>query len=927
MPNDTKPTLSPAAKAVREAIQPKWCKATAGAIVLETYTADPAEYDAEAKLARLLQVHEATLLEAASDPSQILIGDGPDCLLGWDTESYIDPDTGKKQIISNQLHLLAEGGELSDLYYSPNGDRISLIDRIIRMLIKAKEKGIILQWPRRIIVGAYFSRADFDSVTEFQEVKHHLDSAGGRICTIGKGITYSFLPHSVEQLLDQGAGTTDEEKSTGITPRRTSAVVSEDGRLRLLSIIFRDMAGFVAMGTSLDAVGDQIGIEKVKLEPEDDKSRMHMLLKRDKDLFERYALTDPKIVVKFMAETMILAQELTGSSELPPTASSLAQKFFLKTLDDAGLTREACFGVMKVKSAVWSERADRVRTVTDEVALPQREDHRAFITKCYHGGLNMVMYSGASEIDEWHDFDLNAAYPSAMTSIRLPDFEHPRVSINVDDYMGDVLGFAHVEFDYGDVPGQRGLPVDGGNRGILTPNRGQSYCTAAELAVAVRQGCRITTFYHGVIYPWKGEHENGVPTDIRVFKPFVRESRRRRALYPKGSAKEQLMKLISNALYGRTAMGLVPKRVFDTRTGASIQLPPSAITNEVVAAHVTGIVRATLAEILGNLPAGKRALSVTTDGFITNCSLDELPLNGVMAQRYMDWAELVTDSRQILEEKHRVKQVVVMKTRGQITAEYDDTVAAAKQTILAKVGVSPPPYVLKANHNEYMLDLYLNRRPGQKTTTRPFVSVRAQWSTDSGFTRLEREQTLNLEPDMKNQLINPRMVKVRGVEHIAFDTKPWPSADAGLHARAIFDGWIKKNCLKTMDDWLNWQDYYQLGIARRAKLSQGRPGVGIHMTDEGAIGLLRRMFLRAWTREALGLVKTISGPQLAKWLTDIGMATVPNDVKNAGRATHRLEEGIVPRSQEVLARIEQLKERFPEADLDRLLIPESLIAE
>jgi len=40
-------------------------------MVLNTYTADPANYDADAELARLLAVHEAKLAEAATDPTQV----------------------------------------------------------------------------------------------------------------------------------------------------------------------------------------------------------------------------------------------------------------------------------------------------------------------------------------------------------------------------------------------------------------------------------------------------------------------------------------------------------------------------------------------------------------------------------------------------------------------------------------------------------------------------------------------------------------------------------------------------------------------------------------------------------------------------------------------------------------------------------------
>lgn len=920
----------PSAKVVQALIPKKWCKSSAGDMVVQNYTADGPVIDGDVLLERLMAVHATTLAESALDPSQVIVGDGPDAIAGWDTEYYNDPDTGEKKIICSQIHLIGEGGELSDIHFSKNGERISLMDHLLRVLLLAMQRKIVRVWPRRIRVGAYFLRADLDSTTEFQEIKHRLDSAGGRICTIGKGLTYSLLPHALESLLDPATDAASEDNQPSAVPRRASALISQDGRLRLLSIQFLDMAAFTAMGTSLEDVGTQVGVEKVELGPENPKDRMDLLLVKDPALFEAYALADAKIVARFMVETMRLAKELTGSSDLSPTASAFAQKYFLQTLEDAGLQREACFGVEKIKTAVWSDRADRVRTITDEVLVPQREDHRAFVTKAYHGGMNMVMWSGPSELGDWRDWDLVSAYPSAMLSLRLIDYAHPRVSTNINDYMGDVVGFAHVEFDYDDPARetpvrQPGLPVDGGNRGLLYPRRGRSYCTAAELAVAVRLGCRITAFHHGVIFPWVGEAEGQPPNDVRIFEQFVRECRKRRSEETKGSVKEKLIKLCMSSLYGRVAMGIKEKRVFDTRSGTSVRLPQSPISNEIMAGHITGQIRATLAEVLANLPADRRALSVTTDGMICNCSLDELPLNGVMAQRYMDWAERATGKREIFEEKHRVRQVIVMKTRGQVTAEVMNDVAEDKQTILAKVGVSPPPEVKKRDHNAYMLELYLHRHPGQKTMIRPFISIRGQWSSDSGFIRLEREQRLNLEPDWKNRLIKPRMIMVKGIEHIACETEPWENAEQGLDARAIFDGWIRKNTLKTLEDWQSWQECYQLGVARRAKRRQGKASNGINMTEEGPVGMLRRMFLRAWSQETLRLEKRLSRPKMAALLTALGLVTTVDDVKNAGRSTHRFEEGVVPRTPEVVACIDKLRAIFPDAELERLLIPKALV--
>lgn len=893
------------------------CKPVTGDITLSTYTADHSNYDAEAGLARLMAVHETLLAEAMADPSKLLLGQGPDVILGFDTETATDPVTGTKVTLSLQLHLIGEGGELSRIFYARGGVAPSLVACTIKVLLEAMEKGQIKLWPARVIVCAYFMRADLGALPpdEFEALKNRVDNAGGRISTVGSAVTYSLMDHQPHA---DPVSADDPDAEPSGTPRRASAVVGVKGQMRLLHLVFRDIAGHVAMGKSLVDVGDQIGVPKVGIDAHD-KARMDILLAQDKPLFERYAMTDALICARFMAELRIVCAELTGNPDVPPTASGMAQRFFLKTMKDAGLSREECFGVMTHRSPVWSEKADKVRTRTTEVLVPGRDDHASFVTKCYHGGMNSAFYSGPTPVGKYFDWDLTSAYSTAMLSIPLIDFDNPVTTTNLEDFMGDVIGFAHVGYEYPQGLRYLGLPVDGAHRGLLYPRKGSSYCTAAELSVAATHGCRITV-RHGVIYRARKGRGQEEAEDIHIFERFVREGRRLRAMYPKGSAQEQYMKLVLNGTYGRLAQGLKEKTVFDTRSAGSVLMPRSAITNEVMAAHVTGLIRATLAEIAASLRPDRRLYSVTTDGFITDAAFDELPLDGPMARRFAALSMRATGVPSVLEEKHRARQVIIMRTRGQITTEIDPTAPMDKRTILAKVGVSPPPGVVRDAHNEYMVDLYLHRKPGQLTTTRPFVSTRAQWTAGVDFGRIERTQRLNLEPDLKNRLLNPRMIDVRGVPHIACDTVPWDTAEEGLAARALFDGWTRKNCLQTLEDWASWQAAFQFGMARRSKRQQGKPGAGIHMTEEGPLGLLRRMFLRAWTRKLLGITPHLSASKLAAWLTANGMTTTLNDVKNASRNTHRFEEGVVPRSPEVAQALAVLSDLCPGARLDRLLV-------
>jgi len=66
--------------------------------------------------------------------------------------------------------------------------------------------------------------------------------------------------------------------------------------------------------------------------------------------------------------------------------------------------------------------------------VPRREDHRAFITLCYHGGVNLTAYSGATELGVYTQFDLVSCHTTAMVGVKTIDFNNPRVTTNPHDF-------------------------------------------------------------------------------------------------------------------------------------------------------------------------------------------------------------------------------------------------------------------------------------------------------------------------------------------------------------------------------------------------------------------------------------------------------------------------------------------------------------
>ena len=155
-----------------------------------------------------------------------------------------------------------------------------------------------------------------------------------------------------------------------------------------------------------------------------------------------------------------------------------------------------------------------------------------------------------------------------------------------------------------------------------------------------------------------------------------------------------------------------------------------------------------------------------------------------------------------------------------------------------------------------------------------------------------------------------------GVEHLAFDSVPWAQAAEVDLARVVFDVWRKRRCLKKMVDWTDWQDYYKSALTLKTVRSKGVRV--INMTSEGSVGLLKRMFLRAYTRGMWGLQKTKSYSELATWLTGIGCETTVDDIKNASRSKAVPAENCVPRTPETEALVIKLQAAFSELEADRL---------
>lgn len=851
--------------------------------------------DPELELDRELQIMERQIDEMNNAGDAPVIGKGPEVVIGFDSEYVLASEEEKRnRYLSLQFYVIGEGRTYTKVIY-PTGplqsDRPPFYATIARLLQECVDEGVIREWPSKVVLAGFFLRTDLAAFSNLSSFKTSLDTASGKVTTVGRPVEFHPEIPDIEG---------NRLKPKFIVVQETA------GFNRGLVVRFIDIGSHVAVGTTLADIGEQIDLPKLTIPEGYSIERMDEFLQGDKPAFEEYGMRDAEIAARYYQKLKTFAETHTESSSVPATASGLAVRMLVSQLEQQGTSFHETFGFEERTGVYWNNVKGSVVTRKSTVPTEMRSITEPFVSKCYHGGRNECYTFGPTPVSVWNDFDLAGAYTTGLVDLRPIDYDNFWYTKDERAFVGHVVGFALVDFEFPADTKFPCLPVEGSNGGLFYPLSGRSYCTAPEIEVALGMNCSLKIL-HGVIIPWCEDEDD---SDSRIFEQFTTGIRDLRRSFTKGSPDELYAKLIGNSLYGKTAQGLKKKTVFDTHGMKSIELPPSIVTNAIIAAHTTGFIRAVLSEQIARVPIGKTVISATTDGFITDAELSELDLTGPMAIRYQSLCDRVAPGTKMLEMKHKVRQLVAVKTRGQITAIPFE----GEKPILAKAGVSPS--VPADQHNGFMLDLFLNRLPGQRTMSKPFTSIREQWRNNTDVVRLTREATLNLEYDFKRNLVDgDGMIAVGELTHINLRTKPWKHIDDAETTRALHSGWKRQHCIKDGDDWLDWSEHVAFSLVRAKLKSQG---CQIRLTSKkGLAGVFCRMFLVAFTNQLHGIKKSMKYAELATWLTDAGYPTSLEDVKNSRRG--KFYENIIPSSPRMEELAYVLLERFPDMDLSKFL--------
>lgn len=779
--------------------------------------------------------------------------------IGFDTEYVFNPETRQNDILSYQSYVvLPDNTGISNIIYPPDSQkksRLSFKEFLCQTITPLLETGVITKWPGIINIYAHFIRADIASFANFwSDYKILLKGIRGTVSSFKNRYGIDFDEQQERRVKTEQI----------MFDKRTSPP-------RCSNVAFIDTLLITPGGMGLAECGELLGLPKLTIPAPYSITNMREYLLGDRAGFEAYALRDAEIAVRYALQVRNFCARELMIDRVPATIGAMAVSRFTKTLKENNISPEVCLGTHIKTRELWLTEKQAFRTIKNPASVPSRELFETFPINCYHGGRNECFMMGVTPSDHWYDYDLAGAYTTGLLDILTPDYGNIRLSKNPDDYCGHVMGFALVTFRFPESVPYPSLPVRTDQYGLFFPLSGESWATAPEIELALSLGAEMT-IHNGIIVPWICDTSPHNSESTSVFLPFVQQVRENRNRHIKGSLEEKFWKEIGNSLYGKLAQGLRAKTAFDTARGLNRSLPPSSVTQPFFAAHVTGFIRAVVGELMNALPSDSSVVSVTTDGFLTNCPLDKINMSGPLSSRFQSLCDIVDPGSSMLTCKHEVSQLIAMKTRGQLTYRA----IQGKPVVHARAGVKPPADIPRSDYNDYMVDLYLNRLPGQTLSRSTLISTREMWLSESDLVSREQDIRLNLEFDFKRQPVRPAMNE----GHLLMFSRPWDNMEEALQQRSLFDDWRQTHTLKTLADWDDWCDF----LYCRTVFSDMKLKVGSKRSDD----ILARLFLRALTQCQWGLMlkdkKSYSCKEVAEWLTSEGYSVTVTDVKNAVRA-------------------------------------------
>jgi len=428
-------------------------------------------------------------------------------IVGFDSEW--NPES--RELLSIQFAVVKNGSLFSKVYYVTELSTKNLFEHVLKFLGEAQVS--LSGMPKvRIYLIAHFAQS------EISKIRNYLKEWKLRV--YNKAMSAEASLGAIE----------DKEYESEIHQRKPV----EHGRYGLKIL---DLYGYFSM--ALEKVGDLLGVPKVKGV---DRSKIHLLIKRNPRRFEAYAKRDAEICAKAFVELreLFLREFETDIVYYPTTAGLAGAIFRLKFLKEPAVPYE----MVPMLSRKQKPNGEWAEKVAYETGFVGDRNVRYWAMISYWGG-RIESYGRGYLKGDFDYYDIVSIYPSASRLQPLPNKDTRWTRFESLEEALPLEGYCRVRFEFPAECKYPCLPVmPVYEKKLFFPLSGESYCTLAELRTALSLGARIHKCEGYGFKPTEAERNHALTEFMRTFLRLKEGE-------PEGSLKREIWKLLMNSLIGK----------------------------------------------------------------------------------------------------------------------------------------------------------------------------------------------------------------------------------------------------------------------------------------------------------------------------------------------------------------------------------------
>jgi len=527
-------------------------------------------------------------------------------------------------------------------------------------------------------------------------------------------------------------------------------------------VVWRDTLLLSPTGEgSLAALGKLTNTQKVEIS-QDYKENMSRLLAENKPLYEKYSITDTHVTTAYYMQVMEEATKVCGKPMCPLTIGGISTEAFVQSYGG----QEAFEDIFRGRNAIKdiNEKGEEVVKYEKSMEFLSTEPLAA---GAYVGGMNTAFVLGETKKGQTIiDIDFSSAYPSAMSSLPLVDFnQFAKKTKNLTALANSDISFADILYEFPDNDVSKCCIPAATEFGLTYPKSGNARCTGAELKLALRNGAKIKVL-NGIILQ---------TTDQKAFADFLKTSVQTRERYKKAGDKfrDKFYKEYNNSLYGKVAQAVRAKTGRDW-TGKRQELKESRVSQPVYAAYITALVRVALFELIDTLKNEYKAevLSATTDGCMTAVNgkrkdsleayfpgiFDKLvKIGGACAKLNTGRVAMGFQSHSFLEIKKTADKAITAKTRVNVMFDEKEGQKVLVGKAMAGVHEIKPLELLEHMHlNKIEKQSKKSLSGAKKIVETDKLAEKLEKGNKELFVpdlvKVNRVSTVSLDPDFKNRI-------------------------------------------------------------------------------------------------------------------------------------------------------------------------------